>query len=238
MKWGRQSMPLQGRLFTTLWRKFVAVTASLLITGPLPGNVIALGTVTHAERAHVGAAAASVGSTIYEGDRLSTEVGGRLRLTGSAVTLQLGAQSSLTVRRSVDPGGNILADLASGTLVFSAAPSAGITVIADGVSVRPVGKASTIAHIGVVSTKELLILARRGSVELSYHGDSQVIPEGKRYRVLLDPSEKEIDAALGSDQDQSPPARPRRTFLLVAIVITAGITIPFVIHALESPDRP
>jgi hypothetical protein len=194
--------------------------------------------VTHAQRAHVGEAAASVGSTIYEGDRLSTVVGGALRVTRPGLTLHLEAQTSLTIRRSVDPTGYIFAELASGTLVFFAAPSADFVVFEAGASVRPVGKTSTIAHVGVVSTKQLLIFVQRGSVEFSYHGDSEVISEGQRYRVDLDPSEKEIDATRGSEHTQGPPVRPRRKFLLVPIVVAAGITIPFVILAFESPDRP
>ncbi|HEY4818911.1 MAG TPA: hypothetical protein VIH67_15900 [Candidatus Acidoferrum sp.] len=212
--------------------------ASLVAAGPSPAKVIPLGIVTHAERAHVGDAATSVGSTIYEGDRLSTDVGGALRINGHAVTLQLDAQSLLIVRQSTSPVGDILAELASGTLIFSAAPNAGIAVAADDASIRPARKASTIAYIRVVSRKELRISAQRGAVEFSYHGESEVIMEGKTYMVLLDPSEKETVAALGSEQAKKGSINHRPTFLLLAITFTAAVVIPVIIHALESPDRP
>jgi hypothetical protein len=193
--------------------------------------------VTHADRAHVGEAAASVGSTIYEGDRLSTEAGGTLRVTVPAATLRLDAQSALVVGRSAGAGSSVLGELASGTLVFSAGPTANIVIVADDASIRPAGNVSTIAHVRIVNSKELRISTERGAVKFSYHGESKVITEGKAYRVLLDPSEKET-AALGSEQDTKPSARHWPTFLFVAIGTAAGIAIPLVIHALESPDRP
>ena len=71
---------------TVLLRQFAAVTAaSLLVGGPSPAKVVPLGMVTHAERAHVGEAAASAGSTIFDGDQLSTEAGGALRITGPSL---------------------------------------------------------------------------------------------------------------------------------------------------------
>ena len=212
------------------------VAAFFLAAGPSPAKVIPLGTVTHAERAHVGQAAASVGTTIYEGDRLSTDDGGKLRIAANATALLLDAQSSLTLFRSLDPQSDIVVELVSGTLVFSATPSANLVVMADDASVRPVGKGSTITHVRVVNAKELRIFTQQGPVTFSYHGDSEVIPEGKAYRVFLDPPKK--DAGLGSDQGTKPPGTHPRTFLLVAIIITAGIAIPVAIHTLESPDRP
>jgi hypothetical protein len=193
--------------------------------------------VTHADRAHVGEAAASVGSTIYEGDRLSTEAGGTLRISVPGATLRLDAQSTLVVGRSAGAGSSVLGELASGTLVFSAGLTANIVIVADDASIRPAGNVSTIAHVRIVNSKELRISAERGAVEFSYHGESKVITEGTAYRVLLDPSEEET-AALGSEPDTKPSARHRPTFLFVAIGMAAGIAVTMVIHALESPDRP
>jgi len=113
--------------------------------------------ITHAERAHLGEAAASAGSTIYDGDQLTTEVGGVLRITGPALTLQLDAQSILTLRRPAGSEDAIEAELASGTLVFSAARNGSISVVANDASIRPAANAATIAHIRVVNPKELRI---------------------------------------------------------------------------------
>src|SRR5258708_229011 len=176
---------------TILYRKFMAmVAASLLATGTLPAKVTPLGTVTHADHAYLGLAAASVGSTIYEGDRLSTVDGGAMRISGSGLILQLDTRSSVTLRRTA-PAGTVQAELGLGTLIFSVAQGSVIPVLADEALLRPASVASTMAHIRVVSPKELRIYAQRGALDFSYHGESAVIAQGSAYRVLLDPSEKD-----------------------------------------------
>jgi hypothetical protein len=195
--------------------------------------------VTHADRAHVGEAAASVGSTVYDGDRLSTEDGGGLRVTATGVTLQLEARSELVLNRSAGVGGSVIGELASGTLVISSRPTSTVLIVARGASIRPAGNAPTIAHVRVVNSKELRISAQRGAVEFSYYGESVVIPEGKAYRVLLDPSEKETAAAFGAEHDnKAPPRRRRPTFLFVAVGLAVAIAVVVVRHELASPDRP
>ena len=186
----------------------------------------------------MGEAAASAGSTIFDGDQLSTEAGGALRITGSSLRLQLDAQSILTLRRPADAEDGMEANLASGTLVFSAARNGIIRVVANEASIRPANNAATVAHIRVVNPKELRIYARRGALEFSYHGENEVIAEGAAYRVLLDPSEKELAAFSDSEEAKKKPAKPHTNFLLLAIAIAAGVAIPVLIHALESPDRP
>jgi hypothetical protein len=193
--------------------------------------------VTHAERAHVGEAAATAGSTIYEGDRLSTDEGGILRVTIPALTLQLNAQTTLVVLGPARPEGDIEARLASGTLVFSAAQTGNIVVTANDALIRRAANVPTTAQIRVVNRRELRIYAQRGALEFSYHGESEGIAEGKAYRVLLDPSEKEA-VALESEPRDKTPARVHYRFLFSVIGIAAGVAIPVLKHELESPDKP
>jgi hypothetical protein len=210
----------------------------LLVGGPSPAKVVPLGMVTHAERAHVGEAAVSAGSTVFDGDQLSTEAGGALRITGPSLRLQLDAQSILTLRRPAEKEDGVEADLASGTLVFSAARNGSITVVADDALIRPAAAAATLAHIRVVNPKELRIYAQRGALEFSYHGESEVIPEGAAYRVLLDPSEKELAAFSDSEEAREKVGKPHAKFLLLAIAIAAGVAIPVLMPHFESPDSP
>jgi len=196
--------------------------------------------VTHAERAHVGAVAVSAGSTIYEGDRLSTEAAGTLRIASPALTLQLNAQSVLIVRRPAGPEGGVVAEVASGTVIFAAARTGKIVVVADDALIRPTANVPTVAHIRVVNRKELRVYAQRGALEFSYHGENETIAEGAAYRVLLDPSETEAAeaAASESEPDRKKPAISHHKFLLLGIGIAAGVAIPLLIRELESPDRP
>jgi FecR protein len=227
-------------------RRLVAiVTASLLGAGPANGNVSPLGVVTHAEHAQLGQVTASPGSTVYDGDNVSTGLGGSLRVTARGVTLQLPAQSSFTVRQRSQVDGGILAELAHGVLVFAAAPNASISVVADNASIRPAKNSAVVAFVRLVDKKELRISVQRGAVEFSYRGETAIIAEGETYKVLLDPSEKEIAAASESGQPgekaatHHPVLLQHPTFLLIAIGIAAtAIAVPMLMHSAESPDRP
>jgi hypothetical protein len=223
---------------TAFHRKLMAIAVASLLAEASPAKIAPLGMVMHAERAHVGGAEASAGCTIFEGDRLSTEPGGILRITIPALTLQLGGQSSVVLSHSAGSGGNTLAELASGSLVISAAARGNIVVAANEALVSPADSAATVAHVRVVNRKELRIFAQRGGLKFSYHGESQTIPEGN-YRVLLDPSEREV-AALGADPTTKPSAthHPAFIFVVIAVAVAVGIAIPLIASHFESPDRP
>ena len=215
--------------------KLAAIAVAILIAAPSPGIVVPLGVITHAEHANLGTAAASVGSTIYDGDSVSTESGGTILVTAGTITLELAPQSFLTVRQ-VDCG--VMAQLGAGRLAFSARRNSVVAIMADGATIRPMGNGLVVTYVQIIGKKELLISARHGVVELFYHGESGRIAEGQTVRVQLDPSEREIAAASASDGSKSA-AKTHHTFLLVVVVgLTLAITIPLAIHALESPDRP
>ena len=194
----------------------------------------------HAERAHVGTAAVSEGSAIYEGDRLSTEAAGNLRIASPSLTLQLDAQSTLVVQRPARPEGGVLAEIASGILIFAAASTGKIVVAADDALIRPAARVPTIAHIRVVNRRELWVYAKRGALEFSYHGENETIADGARCRVLLDPSDTEAAVAIASEseQDKKKLTKHHKFLILALIVSVPGVAIPLLLHALESPDRP
>ncbi len=212
----------------------------MLAGGPAPADIRTLGVVTHAEHAHIGTAAVSEGSAIYEGDRLSTGVAGNLRIASPALTLQLDAQSTLVVKRPLGPEAGVVAEVGSGTLTFAAASTGKIAIVADDAFIRPAANVPTIAHIHVVSRKELRVYAQRGTLEFSYHGENETIAEGARCRVLLDPSEREATVAVAAESEHDKQKLTKHhKFLIVAISMTVpAVTIPFLIHEFESPDRP
>src|SRR5712692_8616978 len=72
------------------------VSFSLLTTPVWAAPASSLGTVVYADRAHVGAAQASVGATLYSGDRLSTDQSGSVHVRAGAARLLLSSASSAT----------------------------------------------------------------------------------------------------------------------------------------------
>jgi hypothetical protein len=199
----------------------------------------ALGTVVAADRAHVGAAAASAGTTIFGGDRLSTENLGSVQLRAGAARLLL-AGSSVAILG--EQNGAPAATLTSGTATFSTANAKAFTLRAATAEFRPRSDAPTIAQVTFISAKELIVRSTRGPLTITVDGESKDISEGSAYRVLLDPpawAEPQGPRGAGSKGMGGPPLKAGRShFLLVAIVLTGVATYFAVSEALESPDRP
>jgi hypothetical protein len=199
--------------------------------------------VTQSAGGHLGTAPASAGATIYDGDHLSTDAGGALRLRSIAFLIYLPGQSGITLH-SAEKGA--LAELTGGTLVFSTAQAAAMEIRVLDASLRAASDAPTVAQISLAGPKELLVSARRGALEFSYRGESDRVPEGASYRILLDPQDPQDRPDAKPDSDPSPwpkqqaknPGRRRRAFEFIIIGTTAVITAWAIHEVVESPDKP
>ncbi len=180
-----------------------------LLAAPIWGNSdLGSGTVVFAERAHIGTAAASVGTTVFAGDKLDTEqVRGGLQIRAGAARLALAASSRLVwgvEGRSPSAtltGGTAAfstrspsATLTGGTAAFSTASAKAFVLHAGKASFRPRGDEPTVANVTLLNPKELVVRCSRGAVLIAVEDDVRVIPEGTAYRVVLDP---EAEGRLG-----------------------------------------
>ena len=221
----------------------ILLSISLLSLPTLGNSGLGSGTVVSAERAHVGSAAAAVGSTVFAGDKLDTEAVGSLQIRAGAARLVLTASS-----RSVwgAEGGSPSATLLGGTAAFSTAGAKAFVLHAGTAAFRPRGDEPTVANVTLLNPKELVVRCSRGAVLIAVEDDVRVIPEGAAYRVVLDP---EAAGRLGGTPAPATPARgqwgqgpPLKTgksnFIWYAIAFTALITGFAIQEALESPDRP
>lgn len=217
-------------------RSLLAVTLALLLAnGAAPADIGVIGVVTQASRAHIENGSASVGSTLYDGDRVSTEAGGQLGIRGSGTLLRLGAETNVTLHRDAGHK-STLVELASGAVVFSTLSASAFEIRADGALIRPAADQPTVADVTVLSSKSLMVVARRGILEFSYGGQVETIPEGASYRVVLDPEEHSAADHGTSQGDQPPLKAPKFLFIAVAAI---GVTTGIAVHeALESPDKP
>src|SRR5215813_2402476 len=120
-------MPTSDMLFLAQWggpmariRAVFCVVLSLLflVSTTMGASAPAVGTITSASRANVGSAAATVGTTVFAGDRLVTQQAGILQVRTSAARLMLSPSSTATVS---DLSGTAGATLLQGTAVFSTA---------------------------------------------------------------------------------------------------------------------
>ncbi len=218
-----------------------------LLASPIWGNPgLGSGIVVYAERAHIGTAPATVGATVFAGDKLDTEqVRGGLQIRAGAARLVLTASSRLVWGAE---GGSPSATLMSGTAAFSTAGAKAFVLHAGTAAFRPRGDEPTVASVTLLNPKELVVRCSRGAVLIAVEDDVRVIPEGTAYRVVLDP---EAAGRLGgaptpptatparAQWGQKQPTHPGKSnFIWYAIGFTALVTGFAVDEALESPDRP
>jgi len=224
-----------------------AILGLSLVGAPVWGattpSVAPLGTVIAADHAHVGAASASVGTTVYGGDRLSTDTQGSVQVRAGAARLMLLSSSAVVVN---DNEGAPSAKLLLGTATFSTGNARAFTLYASKAAVRAQTDAPTIGQVIYLSEKELLVTARRGALTVTVEYETQVISEGTSYRVLLDPASPEPpqgpegagSGKKGPWQTGGPLKAGRSRFLIVATGVVGIATFVAAYEALESPNRP
>jgi hypothetical protein len=213
----------------------------VLLSTPLWGaSVPALGVVLLADQALLRSVGAAAGATIFDGDRLATDTKGLLRVRAGAAQLQLLSASAATLNQTAT---GVSATLTMGTLA-AAAPNAGaLEMHVSEALIRLHGDGVMQAQVTLVNPKELLVSAQRGALEITVGDQTEIIPEATSFRVFIDPPlapSANADAKPRSQGPRSGGARSagRSRFILLALAVTAVVTILGVDEALESPAHP
>jgi hypothetical protein len=207
---------------------------SLTLWGTSPAG---MGTVVSAQRARVGTADASVGTTVFAGDQLNTEEAGSLQLRAGAARLLLTAASGVTWGTE---DGMPTATLTRGGAVFSTARARALSLKAGTAILRPQSDQPTVGNVTILGSKELVVRCSRGALTIAVDDDVRVISEGTAYRVVLNPEAAPAgETPSPASWGQNRPIRPGKSkFLWYAIGFTAVVTGIAVYEAWESPDRP
>ncbi len=168
-----------------------ACLVSCLLIAPVWGATTtgALGTVVSSEGASVGGAGVAVGTTIFDGDRLSTADMGSMQLRTQAARFLLSAASAATVN---EDGGMPMATLLRGSGTFSTSNANAFALNALTAVIKPQSDAPTIGQVTVLGEKQLLVKSIRGSLTITVGDDSRVI-RGRRARIasfLIPPRKK------------------------------------------------
>jgi len=223
---------------TVIKNFFAAFTSLTRLTTPLCATPAStLGTIVYVDRAHVGTAEASVGATVFSGDKLTTEKAGSVQVRAGAARLLLSsASAALLDQDDVSP----FATLTSGSATFSTANSKAFALHFGSAVIRPNTDQPTIGQVTVLNPKELVVKSTKGSLLVAVDDDVRVIPEGAGYRIVLDPNpEPQGPRGAGSKGYGGPPIKAAKSkFMWYAIGVTAVVTFFAVQEALESPDRP
>jgi hypothetical protein len=225
------------------WRTiFVAILSCSLLQTPLSGaSSSALGAIVYADRAHLGAANASVGATIFSGDKLRTEPAGGLQIRIGAARMLLSSSTSATLIREDNRPAAIHS---TGSAIFSTANSKSFAFHVFAAVIRPSTDLPTIGQLTVLNPREFLVKSIRSSLRIAVEDDVREIPEGAAYRVILAPAVAKPDPqgprGAGTKGYSGPPKflrRDRFTWVPISSVVLF-VTIWAVHEAFESPDRP
>jgi len=224
--------------FSTTRALIAAFLSLTLLISPLwAAPSTTFGTLDFANRAHVGNTNASVGATVFSGDRLSTDEIGSVQIRAGAARLLLASASAATLsQEEVSPA----ATLTAGTATFSTANSKAFVLHVASAIIRPNTDQPTIGKVTVLNPKELVVKSVRGSLQIAVEDDVREIPEGEAYRIVLDPNaDPQGPRGAGTKGMGGPPIKAAKSrFIWYAVAITGGLTIYVAHEAWESAYKP
>ena len=210
-------------------------------------EVETLGIVVASHSATLGNGIASDGATLFNGDRLVTAPDGGLSLRSGDAMLYMSGSTQVTLHRTASRNpvirkSLVRANVASGSVSFSLSPDEYFLVSCNGALIGPAAPMPTLGEITFLDRRSFEIRARRGPLKIVYFDDSEIIPEGKSYRVEL------ANSDTTSANITRPPikARPRpggrRHFIVLFLLgaIAAAVTggAAGYTRSIESPDCP
>ena len=217
----------------------------LASSGAIP-PVDIFGIVTQASDASLSYGAISAGASVYDGDTLATGVDGTLTLRATSSMIDLGTRSRVTLPSASAADKCAQFTLSAGTVMFATPQTAAIEIRADQADIRPATQVPSSGQITVITPSSFEIFARRGALKIQYRDDTEMIAEGKSYRVVLDASNDDAPSAKTAPSDQpksvKAPSHKRKRIVLIAIggsVAATAIAIPWALsNDYESPDHP
>jgi ferric-dicitrate binding protein FerR (iron transport regulator) len=207
-------------------RALAAVLVSLLAGIPALGQSASLGVVTQSSLGRLNNAIASVGSTIYNGDRLSTEAGGTLGVRSGSVQLVLPENSAIFVGQE---GPTFTAALQQGSVAFTVESGGVLRLTAADVRVRPQSSALTVGQM-TLENCAVVVTSRAQPLEVTAGKETKIVEAGQSYRVSL-------ETGCGTHPNKGPLAAAHSRFLLIPVIV-GGLTVLAIQEVFESPDRP
>ena len=158
-----------------------------------------LGILTLAYGAHLNASDAFAGLSVFDGERVSTDAGGKLGVRIGASVITLVERSAATLQRA---GDGVHMDLDAGSVFVWSAESSPLEVHVEGALLRPHGSHQMQAQVLMFAPKILQISTRQGGVDFSYGKEFRVLPEGQTYRIYLESEDDPRSAADAGDGTQ------------------------------------
>jgi hypothetical protein len=190
-----------------------------------------LGIVTSAERAAIGHVAATDGTSIYDGDTMTTAPTGALRLQFGGSQMVLTGSTVVSLSKT-DAG--VVATVLSGAVRFSSVPSSPLEVrTLKAVVVRSKGDQAAVGQLSVTGPTSFQIGSTKGDLDVAVNGVEHVVEASTAYNVSLDGDNGGSDRRKGS-----PAAAGSSGGLWIAIAAIAAGTAVAIWLAFRSPSKP
>jgi hypothetical protein len=200
--------------------------SALLAPGAYALPSAPLGVVVLSQRALLGGIYIVDGTSLFDGDTVSTHEKGLLRIRIGESSLAIGENSILTLRRTQQ---EIRLVLLSGKAQFSIAAKSDVVMDALGAAVSArTDSASGI--IAVVGANEFQIASTHGSLKIDVDGDVRTVTAGMNYDVKLS----------ASPEPAIPVSRGKKLKIAswTIIAVIAGVTALAVQRATLSRSHP
>jgi hypothetical protein len=218
-----------------------AMLAALMAFPGFAANEKPLGLVLQAESAQISNAKVAIGTTVYPGDKVETDAGGKLRLRMGTSQLYLLASSSATLGQRSD---SLFAEVSRGTVGFSSNGADQLELEVPQGVIRASNGQPAYGQVTIVSPQEIIVSAFHGSLVLDNDGELHTIPEGKSYRVTMDlePAAVPVPAAAAyrENADNTPAKRRRRKLAFILLFGGIGAAVSYGVWSVlsESSSAP
>lgn len=149
-----------------------------------PSPLAPVGVVVAAQRAVIGQTLAVDGSSLYDGDRISTDANGAMRLRFGASQMVLGGNAIVTLHKT-DAG--VSATLLRGNVRFVSAPGTLLELrTLNTVAIRSKSGQPVTGQLSLVGPSTFEVGSIKGDLVVSVNGSDRVVTESNAYRVNLE----------------------------------------------------
>ncbi len=210
--------------------QIVVIVALALTPASMPALAAptnALGIVTGADKAVVAQVAAVDGTSVYDGDIISTQPTGAIRLRLGQSQLVLAGNTTVLLHKK-DAG--VCVTLLHGKVRFSSMPGSPIEVRAlDSLVVRAKGDSVAIGQLSLVAPNIFEVGSSKGDLAVSIDGTDHIVAESSAYRVGLDELIGDPTGSYGKRMAH---------WIWLPILMVPAATVISLIPVFESPSKP
>jgi hypothetical protein len=209
----------------------LVVMAGLAAVPAIAGPSAPMGIVTSAQHAVIGHVSATDGTSIYDGDVVSTEATGALRLQFGGSQMVLTGNTVVSLSKT-DAG--VIATVMSGAVRFSSVPGSPLEVrTLKAVVIHSKGDQAAVGQLSVTGPTSFQIGSTKGDLDVAVNGVEHVVEASTAYNVSLDGDNGGSDKRKGS-----PAAAGKSGGIWIAVAAIAAGTAVAIWLAFRSPSRP